>query len=250
MKLVQSKPLSSEVLTCEKHGAYEAKFIPKIIGDGFMVFDDCPTCNEEESNASLEAEKLESMQKSRIRAGLGKRHMQCSFGSFIADTQGKRSALEKTKNYVDEVISGKGACLIMAGKVGTGKTHLAAAMINECINKNIGCHIIKLPELIRNLKDTWNKKSQFSEDQLISKHSKTHLLIIDEIGIQFGSDTEKMLLSEIIDNRYQDLLPTVLISNLDLNGIKDCIGERSFDRLREDGGKVVAFDWESERANA
>ena len=77
--------------------------------------------------------------------------------------------------------------------------------------------------------------------------SKVGLLIIDEIGIQFGSDTEKLLISEIIDNRYQNLLPTVLISNLDLAGIKSCIGERSYDRLREDGGKVVAFNWDSHR---
>ncbi len=74
------------------------------------------------------------------------------------------------------------------------------------------------------------------------------LLIIDEVGSQFGSDTEKLFIFEIIDGRYQEMKPTILISNLDINGIKESIGERCVDRLREGGGSMIAFNWESSRA--
>ena len=43
------------------------------------------------------------------------------------------------------------------------------------------------------------------------------------------------------------VLPTVLISNLGIDAIKDAVGERIIDRLREDGGDLVAFDWDSHR---
>ena len=73
------------------------------------------------------------------------------------------------------------------------------------------------------------------------------LLVIDEVGAQFGSDTEKLFIFDIIDGRYQDMKPTILISNLDIAGIKDVIGERCVDRLREGGGSMIAFNWESSR---
>jgi DNA replication protein DnaC len=72
-------------------------------------------------------------------------------------------------------------------------------------------------------------------------------LIIDEVGMQFGSDTEKMIIFDIIDGRYNNMLPTILISNLELSEVKELIGDRSIDRLREDGGVVVAMKWASNR---
>ena len=71
--------------------------------------------------------------------------------------------------------------------------------------------------------------------------------MLDEVGSQFGSDTEKLFIFDIIDGRYQNMKPTILISNLDIDGIKDAIGDRCVDRLREGGGMMVAFNWGSQR---
>lgn len=257
MSLVDSLPEKVEPLTCEKHGTYEPKIIPFPIGQKYIVYKNCPECAKDEAEAEAErirtereALYLRRIQSDKIQAGLGKRHINCTFENYITDTKQKETALTKTKSYLEGVLNGAGACLVMAGKVGTGKTHLAASMVNMMIESGKQCRLIKMSELIRTLKSSWSKNSQQNESDLIDFYSRIPLLIIDEIGIQFGSDTEKLLLSEIVDNRYQELLPTVLISNLDLEGIKQCIGERSYDRLREDGGKVVAFDWESQRGVA
>ena len=50
-----------------------------------------------------------------------------------------------------------------------------------------------------------------------------------------------------MNERYLQLKPTVIISNLGAQDIKQAIGEPAFDRLREGGGKVVSFDWGSYR---
>ena len=71
--------------------------------------------------------------------------------------------------------------------------------------------------------------------------------MLDEIGIQFGSDTERMYLFEVVNRRYENALPTVLISNLDRDKFRDEVGERVIDRLREDGGRMIAFSGESFR---
>ena len=73
------------------------------------------------------------------------------------------------------------------------------------------------------------------------------MLVIEEVGVQFGSETEKLFLFEIIDGRYNKMKSTVMISNLNIQGVKECVGERCIDRLREDGGSVIAFDYESQR---
>lgn len=238
---------------CDIHGKFSYKYFP--VSDRFIERKSCDKCAE----IASENEKIEENEKQRalqekqlsekkIQAGLGIRHFDCTFDNYITDTQDQKKILQIVIDYSEAIANGSAACLVMAGSVGTGKTHLAASIVNKFIMLRKRCMIIKMSELIRDIKDTWRKDSEYSEKAIIRKLSSIELLIIDEIGVQFGSDTEKLLISEIIDNRYQDMVPTILISNLDLSGIKACIGDRSYDRLREDGGKIIALNWQSHRA--
>ena len=73
------------------------------------------------------------------------------------------------------------------------------------------------------------------------------LLIIDEIGVQFGSEFEKNLIFDILNERYENRRPTLLLSNLTVPEVRAFLGERIYDRLKEDGGRCVSFDWQSHR---
>jgi DNA replication protein DnaC len=81
---------------------------------------------------------------------------------------------------------------------------------------------------------------------VILKSPKIGLLIIDEVGVQYGTEGEQVIMFDIINRRYRDAMPTILITNLGKEGFKKYLGERSFDRLRENG-IWVPFDWESHR---
>lgn len=256
MKIMDKYP---DVTTgyCEQHGEYEFKVTEMPIGPKFMVVDGCPECarleQEEADRLAAEEAKAQEAQdliRRKQSAGLRKRHMTCSLDNYKATTESQKTALGEVRAFLSNVLSGKGGNMVLAGRVGTGKTHLAAGVISALTEAKYHCKIIKLPELIRAIKSSWANGSDLSESEIIHNLSGLKLLIVDEIGVQYGSDTEKLLLSEIIDNRYQEMLPTMLISNLDVDGIRKCIGERCYDRLKEDGGKVVAFDWESARGAA
>ena len=78
-------------------------------------------------------------------------------------------------------------------------------------------------------------------------YSKYELLVLDEIGVQFGSDAEKLIMFDIINERYEAMRPTILISNLALSGLSEFVGDRIVDRMKENGGKLMVFDWESHR---
>lgn len=68
------------------------------------------------------------------------------------------------------------------------------------------------------------------------------------MGIQFGTDTERMILYEILDLRYEAMRPVILTTNItDLKSLEKLLGARIIDRLFEGESKIVFFDWESHR---
>lgn len=254
MKSIERKPEVAEIITCDKHGDYEVKY-NQISDRKCWVFDVCSKCVAENNAKQKEEQLLKDKQLAvdnekrrrenvRVNAGISKRNLYKTFDDYICTTEGQTKAKNDCMKYVENFPSDKS--MIMVGGVGTGKTLLASATLDALID-NYRCEMIKTIDAVRELKATWHKDSDHSEEDIIKYYRKLDLLILDEVGSQFGSDTEKLFIFDIIDGRYQDMKPTILISNLDINGIKDAIGERCVDRLREGGGSMIAFDWESSR---
>lgn len=255
MKTIDKMPAVYEVGNCEKHGDFDFKYLETLNGK-VWVHDYCGECvKESKAKQELEDEKIrlaDSIEREkrikellRVNAGVSKRNLYKTFDDYICENEGQTKAKNDCIRYAENFPSDKS--LIMVGGVGTGKTLLASAMIESLVDKH-KCEIVKLIEIVRELKATWSKDSETSEEKIINWYTKLDLLIIDEVGSQFGSDTEKLFIFEIIDGRYQNMKPTIIISNLDINGVKDAIGERCVDRLREGGGSMIAFNWNSSRA--
>ena len=138
-----------------------------------------------------------------------------------------------------------GTWLLFMGNVGTGKSHLCAAVINEVIRAGFTALFTKTPRLLREVKDTFHRDAELTQSEIIARLGGIDLLVIDEVGIQFGTDTERMILYEILDLRYEAMLPVILTTNIsDLKSLEKLLGERIIDRLFEGESKVVVFDWE------
>lgn len=248
--------------TCELHGEYEPRIGVHLFNGKLAYNSCCVHCIVEfdkkvelkvlEIKLKKEDEKLFQDKEKRTEKlkgrGVSKRYLDNSFDNYIANTPEKQNALVKCQSLCHSIISEDSAPnLIMVGGVGTGKTHLANSMVIKLTDNNKTCARINMIDMIRRLKSTWSKDAEESEEDVIDMFVSADLLIIDEVGIQFNSDTEKMFAFDIINGRYDECLPTVIISNLGVEGVKEIIGERCIDRLREDGGKVIAFNWTSHR---
>jgi len=72
---------------------------------------------------------------------------------------------------------------------------------------------------------------------------------MDEVGVQFGSEFERQIMFDVLNERYEKRKPSILLSNIPPSELGTYLGDRVTDRLREDGGKMIAFDWESYRRN-
>ncbi|MGP1958798.1 MAG: ATP-binding protein [Arsenophonus sp. NC-CH8-MAG3] len=57
-------------------------------------------------------------------------------------------------------------------------------------------------------------QSNFSEVNVIKYYIQLHFLIIDDVGIQFNNEEEKLILFKIINTRYESMKPTIMINNL------------------------------------
>jgi len=140
--------------------------------------------------------------------------------------------------YLNEVKSGKAINAIVTGNVGTGKTHLACAVLKEACLSKISGKYTTLSKIFRRIKSTYNKETaEESEAVAIAAFVEPKLLVIDEVGIQSGNgratDHDLTKLSEIVDERWNNEKSTILISNLSIKEIPDWIGERAYSRLAE-----------------
>ena len=157
--------------------------------------------------------------------------------------------MEVCKRYADKFldIKPKGTSLVFCGKTGAGKTHMAAAIINHLKSVHYEyCILTTVSKMIREIRSSYSNK-EISEESMIKKFCQPALLVIDEVGVQFGTDAEKVTLFDVINERYERMLPTILIGNLTLQEFKDFTSERIVDRMKENGGRVLVFDWESAR---
>jgi len=238
---------------CEKHGEFEAE---NWIGS---IWTGCPSCDEEAKRAKAEAEALKRRESDlsrwqwRIRgSGIPDRFHGKELDSFAAETPEQQRALRSAVRYANEFDEAMktGRSMMFLGKPGTGKTHLAAG-IGQCLIRN-GRKVMftTVIRAVRRVKDTWSKGAQESETDAIRLMVEPDLLILDEVGVQFGSDFERNMLFDLINERYESCKPTLILSNLSLEEVGVFLGERIMDRLRENGGRCVLFSWDSYRRNA
>lgn len=248
---------SAEPAQCEQHGSYtNYKRVITVLGQGKIFNTPCPECVksqlvelEQQISAIELSQKSKKNNRLRANSGIPTRFAEVSFSNF-EQTPDNNLALRTCQRYADKWLdrAKSGGGLVLCGRPGTGKNHLACAIAHQIIEQyQAEVFLTTAMRILRKVKSTWSKASEQSEDEVIQFYSKQDLLIIDEIGVQFGSESEQMILFEIINNRYEEMRPTILISNLPENELSAFIGERVLDRMREGQGAVVNFTWESYR---
>lgn len=235
---------------CEIHGDFENVGISV---NGRIVWSGCTLCGIErlkkENEDFARTAKMWRKRKEIDAAGIPKRFKGKDLNLYKVTNSGQKNALETSLNFVRDFERNieSGASLLFYGLPGTGKTHLAAGIGLEFIAKGRTVIYARAGKIIREVKDTWSKTAKVKEGEVYSKYAAPDLLIVDEIGRQFGTDSEKMILFEIINERYEQSKPIVAVTNLDGPNLSEFIGTAALDRLKENG-EAVCFDWCSMRS--
>ena len=172
------------------------------------------------------------------KSNLGRRFKERTFETFNADIF--PDAYRKAKAYAETFEENEGKGIMFIGSVGTGKTHLAAAVANYIISEfAIPVRFITAIELFGMLRNFENNGNAVEEFKNIP------LLVIDDLGKEKITEWNREKLFEIVNYRYENYLPIVITTNGAPRELEQTLGEAVFSRLCEvcDGIKMDGKDY-------
>lgn len=219
--------------TCEEHGQWPAN-VQDASGVVRWMQPGCPVCRKNAQTQALVA-----------TADLSKRFLSCTFDNYRVGTPGQQIALKACREYAQNFAQNleDGRCMILMGNPGTGKNHLSSAIMMEVMRQNHTTLRVKASSF---LDEYWSK--DFTEREVwMQRMASVDLLVIDEIGRASNGKSANDAFFRLIDSRYELVKPTIVTTNLNREALLETLGEASYDRLREGGGKRVVFNWNSER---
>lgn len=147
-----------------------------------------------------------------------------SFPSYVPQTKEeadvKRSAMRIAKAYID----GANNNTIFSGDSGTGKSHLAYAIIKNYAHKtNKLATIINFPDLLNRMKQDLKNNDYSYLDKII----EMDLLVLDDIGAEKQTDWTDEILYRILDKRSR----TIITTNLTGQELQKRYDKRTVSRL-------------------
>lgn len=225
--------------TCEQHGQYPLNSLDSEGRERWRP-DVCPACAKQAAVRQL-----------MRRAEISPRFEGCTFDGYTATAPDQVQALEVCRAYADDFADALkvGRCLILRGNPGTGKNHLAVAITKQVLAQGHTALHATAYEIVCRIRETWGRRQpgDQTEQDVTRALGEVDLLVIDEVGRQYGTEGEQIHLFHVIDHRYRLMKPTIVISNKEPDEIRAYLGEAAYDRLREGGGRMVHFDWDSHR---
>ena len=119
------------------------------------------------------------------------------------------------------------------GKVGTGKTLLAAQMMlqemeNQFLQKPdavYGFEFINFSDMLYQIRATFNNGKENAEEKL-DRYRNCGLLVIDDFGASRMTDWVIEIVYQIINARYENLGKTIITSNESLEELEANLGDQ------------------------
>lgn len=239
--------------SCSKHGDFPIRSFN--LGEREIRITRCPTCSQEDADreAAVLAEKERQERQAKIearleQAGIPVLFRDRTFANYEIKTPAQEAAWSRFHAFATAFRRhlARGTVLVGIGKVGTGKSHLACAVANHVMARGHTAYFTSTARLFTKIRGTWSRTSEMTEEQMLRQFEQIDLMILDEIGLQRGTDDEQRTLHELLEARRLNCKPTILLTNLNHQDLAQYLGERFIDRLKESGVSVL-FNWESHR---
>lgn len=195
--------LGHERCTCQRAVAYWTKYDARQ-----------EEIKQQEKREEENRQKREKIERLLGESRIKKRFLSRTLDNFKVDNENKE-AFTSTKLYIEnfEKFKEAGEGLYYSGGFGTGKTHLAISIAQEIIKKGNPVICMTAIDLLAEIRRTYDKDRNVSEYQILQAYKETDLLIIDDLGKENCSEWAATMLYDIINDRYEQCLPTVITTN-------------------------------------
>ena len=151
----------------------------------------------------------------------------------FANDNGKCPQMKNAAGYVErweEVQTGNYG-LILWGKVGTGKSYFAGCIANALMEKEIPVCMTNFALILNDLAASFTGRNEY-----IARLCSFPLLILDDFGMERGTEYGLEQVYNVIDSRYRSNKPLIVTTNLTLEELQnpeDTAHARIYDRLIE-----------------
>lgn len=228
-------------ITCPRHG--------KQMEQGFSTqWFGCPECAKVAHQAQAAKNAELAKQKLYSNASIPVLFDKAGFENYDTGIDGRQQAVfQRVRKYLTELREGSAFNLVLAGKTGTGKTHLGCALLrNLTLRYGIKSRYITGADFAAQIRQSWDHKiREIYEHEIIGGLGAVPVLMIDELGVSdYLSKTDSW--SNLIDRRYRNNLPTIITTNLTEAELMAYIGDRAADRLLS-RAILAECEWESYR---
>lgn len=240
---------------CAVHGPYESllwELRPHhVIAQPF--WSQCPTCDAEiaaEQARWKDPVNAKAAFRARLKdSGIPERYLDCTVWNWQHGLPGQRRAWDWASDYCNhfELALVHGRSAMFVGTPGTGKTHLAIGVLRHVLEKGGTGLYVTVMGMLSRIKNTYHREAKETEQFVVKQLSSVDLLVIDEVGKTLDTNYESAQFFALLDRRYGHQKPVILVGNLTVEQMRAHLGGAAVDRLREGGGKMLKFDWASQR---
>ncbi|MDE2765660.1 MAG: ATP-binding protein [Chloroflexota bacterium] len=151
-----------------------------------------------------------------------------------------RTAFDAARAYAEQ----PEGWLLLTGPHGAGKTHLAAAAVNRCIERGEPAFFAFVPDLLDHFRASFNPEHELSYDELFEQVKSVPVLVLDDLGAQSPTPWADEKVYQVLNHRFAAGLPTIVTCAPPLDALDSRVQSRLADaRLthRMDLGDAGSF---------
>ena len=151
----------------------------------------------------------------------------------FANDNGKCQQMKHAHFYVEhwEIMRRENIGYLLWGGVGTGKSYFAGCIANALMEQEIAVRMTNFALILNDLTASFEGRNEY-----IARLCRAPLLILDDFGMERGTEYGLEQVYNVIDSRYRSRKPLIVTTNLSLQDLQqpqDTAHARIYDRLLE-----------------
>ncbi|MBQ9647869.1 MAG: ATP-binding protein [Oscillospiraceae bacterium] len=192
----------------------------------------CPCQCEQERRQRADAEREAQRHAQAVEDLMRRGFTDAAMRTWtFANDNGKCPQMKHARFFVEhwETMKAENIGYLLWGDVGTGKSFFAGCIANALMEREISVCMTNFAAVLNDLAASYEGRNEY-----IARLCRAELLIVDDFGVERGTEYGLEQVYNVIDSRYRSGKPLIVTTNLPLNDLRhpqDTAHARIYDRL-------------------